>query len=66
MFDRYEAGEQAVLVHVNFSDEGEREDLDELKMLCISFAAPDFAHFSGPSGYAKFLAKAYVGRVSAA
>ena len=31
MFDRYEAGEQAVLVHVNFSDEGEREDLDELK-----------------------------------
>ena len=35
--------------------------LDELKMLCISFAAPDFAHFSGPSGYAKFLAKAYVG-----
>jgi hypothetical protein len=40
--------------------------LDELKMLCISFAAPDFAHFSGPSGYAKFLAKAYVGRVSAA
>ena len=23
LFDRYEAGEQAVLVHVNFSDEGE-------------------------------------------
>ena len=36
MFDRYEAGEQAVLVHVNFSDEGEREDLDELKMLVSS------------------------------
>jgi len=36
LFDRYEAGEQAVLVHVNFSDEGEREDLDELKMLVSS------------------------------
>ena len=36
MFDRYEAGEQAVLVHVNFSDEGEREDLEELKMLVSS------------------------------
>ena len=36
MFDRYEAGEQAVLVHVNFSDEGEREDLEELKSLVSS------------------------------
>ncbi|MBZ6068168.1 GTPase HflX [Aeromonas schubertii] len=36
MFDRYEGGEQAVLVHVNFSDEGEREDLEELRMLVSS------------------------------
>ena len=33
MFDRYEAGEQAVLVHVDFTDEGAREDLADLKML---------------------------------
>lgn len=36
MFDRYEAGEQAVLVHVDFTNESEREDLDELKMLADS------------------------------
>ena len=36
MFDRYEAGEQAVLVHVNFSDEQNKEDLDELQMLVSS------------------------------
>ncbi|GAA5215640.1 ribosome rescue GTPase HflX [Corallincola platygyrae] len=36
MFDRYDVGEQAILVHVDFSDEGEREDLAELKMLVQS------------------------------
>ncbi|MGL5949600.1 MAG: ribosome rescue GTPase HflX [Aeromonas sp.] len=36
MFDRYEAGEQALLVHVNFSYDGEREDLEELKLLVNS------------------------------
>lgn len=36
MFDRYEAGEQAVLVHINFSDETSREDLQELQMLVSS------------------------------
>lgn len=36
MFDRYEGGEQAVLVHVDFSAESDREDLDELKMLVDS------------------------------
>lgn len=36
MFDRHEAGEQAVLVHVEFPHEGEREDLDELEMLVAS------------------------------
>ena len=36
MFDRYEGGEQAVLVHVNFADENDREDLDELGLLVSS------------------------------
>lgn len=36
MFDRYEAGEQAVLVHVNFADENSREDLAELELLVSS------------------------------
>lgn len=36
MFDRYEAGERAVLVHVNFTQEGEWEDLSEFEMLVSS------------------------------
>jgi GTP-binding protein HflX len=36
LFDRYEAGEQAVLVHVDFSDEDNKEDLNELQMLVSS------------------------------
>ena len=36
MFDRYEAGEQAVLVHIEFSDENSKEDLHELQMLVSS------------------------------
>ncbi|RJE76241.1 GTPase HflX [Pseudoalteromonas citrea] len=36
MFDRYEAGEQAVLVHIEFPNEGDREDLHELEMLVSS------------------------------
>lgn len=36
MFDRYEGGEQAILVHVNFSDENDREDLEELGLLVSS------------------------------
>lgn len=36
MFDRYEGGEQAVLVHVNFSDENDREDIEELGLLVSS------------------------------
>ncbi|GAA0373686.1 GTPase HflX [Bowmanella denitrificans] len=36
MFDRYEAGEQAVLVHIDFPDESSREDLHELQMLVSS------------------------------
>ncbi|WP_194439692.1 ribosome rescue GTPase HflX [Vibrio fluminensis] len=36
MFDRYEAGERAVLVHINFTQEGEWEDLNEFEMLVSS------------------------------
>ena len=36
MFDRYETGEQAVLVHINFTQEGEWEDLSEFEMLVSS------------------------------
>ncbi|GAA4871551.1 ribosome rescue GTPase HflX [Ferrimonas pelagia] len=36
MFERYEAGERAVLVHIDFSQEGEREDLEELRLLVSS------------------------------
>lgn len=36
MFDRYQAGEQAVLVHLDFPDESTREDLTEFKMLVSS------------------------------
>ncbi|WP_158965943.1 ribosome rescue GTPase HflX [Paraglaciecola sp. L3A3] len=36
MFDRYEAGEQAVLVHVEFADENSKEDLLELQLLVSS------------------------------
>jgi GTP-binding protein HflX len=36
LFDRYEAGEQAVLVHIEFPNEGDREDLQELEMLVSS------------------------------
>ena len=36
MFDRYQAGEQAVLVHLDFPDESTREDLAEFKMLVSS------------------------------
>ncbi|MGL4476497.1 MAG: ribosome rescue GTPase HflX [Shewanella sp.] len=39
MFDRYEAGENAVLVHINFTDEDRREDLVELQLLVESAGA---------------------------
>ena len=43
MFDRYEAGEQAILVHVDLTDEGAREDLAELQMLASSAGANQLA-----------------------
>jgi GTP-binding protein HflX len=36
LFDRYESGEQAILVHINFTQEGEWEDLNEFQMLVSS------------------------------
>jgi len=36
LFDRYEAGEQAILVHINFTQEGEWEDLSECELLVSS------------------------------
>ena len=33
LFDRYQAGEQAILVHLDFPDENAREDLQEFEML---------------------------------
>ncbi|EKE81549.1 ribosome rescue GTPase HflX [Idiomarina xiamenensis] len=36
MFDRYESGEQAILVHVDLPAEVDREDLSELKLLVSS------------------------------
>ena len=39
MFERYQGGEQAILVHVDFKDEAAREDLRELEMLATSAGA---------------------------
>lgn len=36
MFDRYKAGEQAILVHLDFPDENAREDLQEFELLVSS------------------------------
>lgn len=36
MFERHQAGEQAILVHLEFPDENAREDLDEFEMLVSS------------------------------
>ena len=39
MFERYQGGEQALLVHVDFRDETAREDLRELEMFAMSAGA---------------------------
>jgi len=41
LFDRYEAGEHAVLVHVDFYDDDSREDLVELQLLVDSAGAQE-------------------------
>tara|TARA_B100000700_G_scaffold71330_3_gene79388 strand:- start:1036 stop:2319 length:1284 start_codon:yes stop_codon:yes gene_type:complete len=47
LFDRYEAGEQAVLVHIEFPHEGDREDLHELEMLVSSAGVSSLAVVQG-------------------
>lgn len=56
MLDRYEAGEQAILVHIDFREEGEREDLVELKMLVSSAGVNAVSIITGSlsSPHAKF------------
>lgn len=48
MFDRYEAGEQAILVHIIFSDDNKKEDLDELKHLVSSAGVNTLDTITGP------------------
>jgi len=48
LFDRYEAGERAVLVHIIFSDENKKEDLDELKLLVSSAGVNTLDTVTGP------------------
>ncbi len=47
MFDRYQAGEQAVLVHLDFCDENTREDLSEFKMLVSSAGVNELTVITG-------------------
>lgn len=46
-FERPQVGERAVLVHVNFHDEDEREELDELRELATSAGAEPVAIIQG-------------------
>jgi len=50
LFDRYQAGEQAVLVHLDFPDESTREDLTEFKMLVSSAGVNELTVISGKRG----------------
>ncbi len=47
MFDRYKSGEQAVLVHIDFPKEGDREDLHELELLVSSAGVSSLAVVQG-------------------
>ena len=47
MFDRYQAGERAILVHLDFPDESTREDLTEFKMLVSSAGVEALTVVSG-------------------
>lgn len=47
MFDRYQAGEQAVLVHIEFPHEGDQEDLHELELLVSSAGVSSLAIVQG-------------------
>ncbi len=47
MFDRHQAGEQAVLVHIDFPQENAREDLQEFEMLVSSAGVNSLTVISG-------------------
>ncbi|NMP17026.1 MULTISPECIES: ribosome rescue GTPase HflX [unclassified Thalassotalea] len=47
MFDRHQAGEQAVLVHIDFPQENAREDLSEFEMLVSSAGVNSLTVVSG-------------------
>ena len=47
LFDRYQAGEQAILVHLDFPDETAREDLQEFEMLVSSAGVNSLAVITG-------------------
>lgn len=47
LFDRYQAGEQAILVHVDFPDENAREDLQEFEMLVSSAGVESLTVITG-------------------
>ena len=47
MFERYETGENAVLVHIDFSDEDSREDVVELQLLVESAGAQSIGVITG-------------------
>jgi len=59
LFDRFEAGEQAVLVHIDFSSEDDREDLEELKLLVSSAGVATCGIVTGSRNSA--MAKYFVG-----
>jgi len=59
LFDRFDTGEQAVLVHINFSSEDDREDLDELKLLVSSAGVSTCGTVTGSRQFAQ--AKFFVG-----
>ena len=48
MFDRYESGELALLVHVTFSEDAKKEDIDELKLLVSSVGVTTLGVVTGP------------------
>ena len=47
MFDSYQAGEQAILVHLDLPDENAREDLQEFEMLVDSAGATALTVITG-------------------
>jgi len=59
LFDRFEAGEQAVLVHIDFSSEDDREDLEELELLVSSAGVNTCGRVTGSRNTAQ--AKYFVG-----